>query len=65
MRILLPIASRREVAHAARQLIAADRWTVTVMLALSSLAAVAGLCGPWLLGRGIDTVAAGVGPAQV
>ncbi|GIE75392.1 multidrug ABC transporter ATP-binding protein [Actinoplanes philippinensis] len=59
MNILLPVASPREVLLAARRLVAADGRAVTGMLALSSLAALAGLGGPWLLGRIIDTVAAG------
>ncbi|MFC4069441.1 ABC transporter ATP-binding protein [Actinoplanes subglobosus] len=59
MTTLLPVASPREVVLAARRLIAADGRAVTGMLVLSSLAAAAGLGGPWLLGRIIDTVAAG------
>ncbi|MEU4164523.1 ABC transporter ATP-binding protein [Actinoplanes sp. NPDC026670] len=59
MNTLLPVASPREVLAAARRLIAADGRAVTGMLVLSSLAAAAGLGGPWLLGRIIDTVAAG------
>ncbi|GAA4951832.1 ABC transporter ATP-binding protein [Actinoplanes utahensis] len=61
----LPIADRREVARAARRLVAADRRAVAGFLALSSLAALAGLGGPWLLGRVIDTVAAGGGAGDV
>ncbi|WP_433795171.1 ABC transporter ATP-binding protein [Actinoplanes sp. CA-252034] len=59
MNTLLPVASPRDVVLAARRLIAADGRAVTGMLTLSSLAALAGLGGPWLLGRIIDTVAAG------
>ncbi|GIF42122.1 ABC transporter ATP-binding protein [Actinoplanes xinjiangensis] len=59
MTTLLPVASPREVVLAARRLIAADGRAVTGMLTVSSLAALAGLGGPWLLGRIIDTVAAG------
>ncbi|BEL08026.1 ABC transporter ATP-binding protein [Actinoplanes sichuanensis] len=59
MTTLLPVASPREVVVAARRLIAADGRAVTGMLVLSALAAAAGLGGPWLLGRIIDTVAAG------
>ncbi|MEU8662816.1 ABC transporter ATP-binding protein [Actinoplanes philippinensis] len=59
MNTLLPVASPRDVLLAARRLVAADGRAVTGMLALSSLAALAGLGGPWLLGRIIDTVAAG------
>jgi ABC-type multidrug transport system fused ATPase/permease subunit len=62
---LLPVASPREVIRAARRLIAADSRAVAVLLTLSSLAALAGLGGPWLLGRIIDTVAAGGGVTDV
>ncbi|MDR7276878.1 ABC transporter ATP-binding protein [Catenuloplanes atrovinosus] len=59
------IADQRHVLRAAARLIAADRRTVALMLALGSLAAVAGLGAPFLLGRVIDTVAAGGGVADV
>jgi ABC-type multidrug transport system fused ATPase/permease subunit len=62
---LLPVASPRQVLRAARKLIAADSRAVATLLALSSLAALAGLGGPWLLGRIIDTVAAGGGATDV
>ena len=65
MNTLLPIASRRDVARAARRLIAADARPVAGMLTVTSLAALAGLGGPWLLGRVIDTVAAGGGVTDV
>ena len=65
MTSMLPIADRRDVARAARRLVAADRRAVAGFLALSSLAALAGLGGPWLLGRVIDTVAAGGGVTDV
>ena len=55
----LPIADQRTVAGAAARLIGADRRAVAVMLGLNSLAALAGLGGPYLLGRIIDSVAAG------
>lgn len=57
---VLPVAPPRLVARAAARLIAADRRAVAAMIGLTSLAAVAGLAGPWLLGRIIDAV---TGPA--
>jgi ABC-type multidrug transport system fused ATPase/permease subunit len=61
----LPIADRRLVLRAALRLLAADRRTVVVMVAFNALAALAGLGGPWLLGRIIDTVTGGHGAGQV
>ncbi|WP_430783425.1 ABC transporter ATP-binding protein [Actinoplanes sp. G11-F43] len=61
----LPVAEPRLVGRAVAALIAADRRTVTGMITLSSVAAIAGLGGPWLLGRVIDTVAAGGGHGTV
>jgi ABC-type multidrug transport system fused ATPase/permease subunit len=61
----LPIADQRAVGRAALRLLAADRRTVALMLTLSSLAAIAGLGAPWLLGRVIDTVTAGGGAGRV
>jgi ABC-type multidrug transport system fused ATPase/permease subunit len=61
----LPIADQRAVGRAALRLLAADRRTVALMLTLSSLAAIAGLGAPWLLGRVIDTVTAGGGAGAV
>jgi len=55
----LPIAGGARVRRAAVLLIRADARAVTLMVVLNALAAVAGLAGPWLLGRVIDTVAAG------
>ncbi|UQU62033.1 ABC transporter ATP-binding protein/permease [Couchioplanes caeruleus] len=57
----LPVAGRDRVRRAAAGLIRADARAVTLMVTLNGLAAVAGLAGPWLLGRVIDTVAAGTG----
>jgi ABC-type multidrug transport system fused ATPase/permease subunit len=65
MTAALPVADQRTVGRAALRLIAADRRAVAWMLSLSSLAALAGLGGPWLLGQVIDTVAAGGGVRQV
>nr|WP_296068232.1 ABC transporter ATP-binding protein [uncultured Actinoplanes sp.] len=61
----LPVADQRTVGRAALRLIAADRGAVSIMIGLAALAAVAGLGGPWLLGRVIDTVGAGGGVGQV
>ncbi|MEU8235268.1 ABC transporter ATP-binding protein [Actinoplanes sp. NPDC048967] len=65
MSVALPIADQQLVTRAARRLLAADRRTVGLMLVLNALAALAGLGGPWLLGRIIDTVTAGSGAGQV
>ncbi|WP_045746153.1 ABC transporter ATP-binding protein [Actinoplanes rectilineatus] len=65
MSTALPIAGQREVARAAARLIAAERGTVAGMITLSALAALASLAAPWLLGRVIDTVAAGGGVGTV
>ncbi|WP_328468116.1 ABC transporter ATP-binding protein/permease [Actinoplanes sp. NBC_00393] len=61
----LPIADQRTVGRAAIRLVRADGRAVAGLLTVSSLAALAGLGGPWLLGRIIDTVTAGGGAAQV
>jgi ABC-type multidrug transport system fused ATPase/permease subunit len=61
MRTVLPVAGQREVARAAWRLVTADRRSVAAMLALNSLAAIAGLGGPWLVGLVIDAVTAGGG----
>ena len=65
MTAALPVADQRLVTRAALRLVAADRRTVTAMIILNCLAALAGLGGPWLLGRIIDTVTAGPGAATV
>ncbi|MEU8244314.1 ABC transporter ATP-binding protein [Actinoplanes missouriensis] len=61
----LPIAGNREVGRAALRLLAADPAAVAALISVSSLAALAGLGAPWLLGRVIDTVSAGGGVAAV
>ncbi|MFJ8718400.1 ABC transporter ATP-binding protein [Streptomyces violaceus] len=61
----LPIAERTDVRRALLDLIRADKQAFTGVLALNALAAVAGLAGPWLLGRMIDDVRAGHGVAAV
>ncbi|SDT47838.1 ABC transporter ATP-binding protein [Actinoplanes derwentensis] len=61
----LPIADQRRVGRAVVALVAADRRVVAGMVTLSSLAALAGLGGPWLLGRVIDAVTTGGGDSHV
>ncbi|MFI1995541.1 ABC transporter ATP-binding protein [Actinoplanes sp. NPDC020271] len=65
MSTALPVAGQRLVVRATARLIAADKRSVAAMIALNSLAAIAGLGAPWLLGRVIDTVAAGGGADAV
>ncbi|MDX3755826.1 ABC transporter ATP-binding protein [Streptomyces mirabilis] len=57
----LPVAEPVEVRRAAVRLIRADGRSFAAVLGLNSLAAAAGLVGPWLLGRIIDDVRAGDG----
>ncbi|MEV0210239.1 ABC transporter ATP-binding protein [Streptomyces sp. NPDC050788] len=57
----LPVAERSDVRRAAVRLIRADGRAFTAVLALNALAAVAGLAGPWLVGRIVDEVEAGEG----
>jgi ABC-type multidrug transport system fused ATPase/permease subunit len=54
-----PVADRRTVRAAARGLIARDRRAAVVVVALHAASAIAGLAGPWLLGRIVDEVTAG------
>ncbi|SNX64153.1 ATP-binding cassette subfamily C protein [Streptomyces sp. TLI_55] len=61
----LPIATATDVRHAAQRLIRADRTAFTTTLALNATAAIAGLGGPWLLGRIIDEVKAQAGVGTV
>ncbi|MFI5934587.1 ABC transporter ATP-binding protein [Actinoplanes sp. NPDC051494] len=61
----LPVAGTRLVVRAALRLVRADRRTVVLMVALNSLAAIASLGGPWLLGRIIDAVTTGAGGGSV
>ncbi|PRY32234.1 ABC transporter ATP-binding protein [Pseudosporangium ferrugineum] len=62
----LPVAGTAHVRRAAAGLLRAEKRTVAAMVLLNALAAVAGLGGPWLLGRIVDTVAAGdASPATV
>ncbi|WP_217162450.1 ABC transporter ATP-binding protein [Streptomyces sp. AC512_CC834] len=55
----LPVAERTDVRRAAAHLVRADRRAFSVVLGLNALAALAGLAGPWLLGRIVDEVRAG------
>lgn len=57
----LPVADPATTRRAALRLIRRDGRAVTLMLALNALAAGAGLAGPWLLGRIVDTVRSGGG----
>lgn len=57
----LPVADRRQVRRAAVQLIRQDTGAFATMIAFNALAAAAGLTGPWLLGRIINTVRDGGG----
>lgn len=61
----LPVADRRTVRRALREMIGRHRRAVGVVLALHSAAAVAGLAPPWLLGIIVDRVTAGAGVATV
>ncbi|GAA3873220.1 ABC transporter ATP-binding protein [Streptomyces sedi] len=61
----LPVAAPPEVRRAAVALVRDDRATFTAMIVLNALAAVAGLAGPWLLGRIVDEVESGAGPGGV
>ncbi|MFC7825373.1 ABC transporter ATP-binding protein [Streptomyces sp. NPDC057375] len=57
----LPVADRTDVRRAAAGLVRADLRSFAVVLGLNALAALAGLAGPWLLGRIVDEVRAGGG----
>lgn len=61
----LPVAEPADVRRASLRLIRADGRAFTAALALNALAAIAGLGGPWLLGRIIDEVRAGSGVGAV
>ncbi|MFD8379999.1 ABC transporter ATP-binding protein [Streptomyces sp. NPDC059679] len=62
---LLPVADPRRARRAAFGLIKADGRAFTVVVLLNALAAAAGLVGPWLLGRIVDTVKRGGTVADV
>lgn len=57
----LPVAGTREACAAALRDLRADRGAVVGIVLVNGLAAVAGLVGPWLLGRILDTIQAGGG----
>ncbi|MET8353958.1 ABC transporter ATP-binding protein [Micromonospora sp. NPDC005206] len=61
----LPVADRRTVRRALRDLIGRHRRSVGVVLALHGAAAVAGLAPPWLLGTIVDRVSAGASVTTV
>ncbi|MFD3498345.1 ABC transporter ATP-binding protein [Streptomyces sp. NPDC058676] len=61
----LPVAEPADVRRASVRLVKADRRAFAAALALNALAAVAGLAGPWLLGRIIDDVRDGGGVSAV
>ncbi|MFI7599823.1 ABC transporter ATP-binding protein [Actinoplanes sp. NPDC049681] len=56
---VLPVAGTAHLRRAAARLLRVERRTVVWMVLLNASAAVAALGGPWLLGRIVDTVAAG------
>ncbi|WP_371405086.1 ABC transporter ATP-binding protein/permease [Kribbella sp. NBC_00662] len=57
----LPVAGPTEVRAALIRDLGADRRSVIWLVLVNGLAAAAGLVGPWLLGRIIDTIRAGSG----
>jgi ATP-binding cassette subfamily C protein len=61
----LPVAAPADVRRATLRLVRADARAFSTVIVLNVLAAVAGLAGPWLLGRIVDHVRAGDGVATV
>ncbi|MFE0100544.1 ABC transporter ATP-binding protein [Streptomyces sp. NPDC059009] len=61
----LPVAGPGQVRRAALRLIRRDRRAFALLLLLNALASAAGLLGPWLLGRIINTVKDGGGVGTV
>ena len=61
----LPVADRTVLRAQTAGLLRAHRRPLSIVLVLHSLAAVAGLAGPWLLGRIVDAVRAGTTLAVV
>jgi ATP-binding cassette subfamily C protein len=57
----MPVAEPSEVRAAAKRDLGADRRAVVALVLVNGLAAAAGLVGPWLLGRIIDTIQDGSG----
>ncbi|MDF2808770.1 MAG: multidrug transporter ATP-binding protein, partial [Cellulosimicrobium sp.] len=61
----LPVADGPAVRAAAGRLFARHRGTFVLIAVLHTLAAVAGLVGPWLLGRLVDAVTEGTTSSYV
>ncbi|MFY1698942.1 ABC transporter ATP-binding protein [Solwaraspora sp. WMMA2101] len=61
----LPVADPRTVRRATGELLGQQRWVVAGILVLHVGAALAGLAGPWLLGRIVDVVTTGASVAAV
>jgi ATP-binding cassette subfamily C protein len=61
----LPVADRPAVRRALVDLVRHDRRAIAIVLVLHGAATVAGLAGPWLLGRIVDAVQAGRGVSTV
>ncbi|GGL74383.1 multidrug ABC transporter ATP-binding protein [Streptomyces anthocyanicus] len=61
----LPVSEGADVRRAAAGLVRTDRRSFAVVLGLNALAALAGLAGPWLLGRIVDEVRGGGGVGAV
>jgi ATP-binding cassette subfamily C protein len=61
----LPVATKRETWRAGLKLIRLARRTFALMVLLNVLATLAGLGGPWLLGKIVDAVVSGRGGQQI
>jgi ATP-binding cassette subfamily C protein len=61
----LPVADAATVRRETWRLIRDDGGAMTVVLMLNCLAALAGLAGPWLLGKMVDQVQAGTGTSAI
>jgi ATP-binding cassette, subfamily C, bacterial len=61
----LPVATKRETWRAGLKLIRLARRTFALMVLLNVLATLAGLGGPWLLGKIVDAVVSGHGGQQI
>ncbi len=61
----LPVARPAEVRRAAARLVREDRRGFAGVVALTTLAALSGLAGPWLVGRIVDEVRAGAAVSVV
>jgi ATP-binding cassette subfamily C protein len=60
-----PVADRPAVRRATRELVARDRRAAVLVVGLHAAGAIAGLAGPWLLGRIVDEVTAGASASTV